>query len=980
MTNVEFEQAMAKLNPAQREAVEAIEGPVMVIAGPGTGKTQILTLRIANILLQTDTPPSGILALTFTEAGQKAMKRRLRHFVGGRADEVGIFTYHGFAASVLAEFGEHFPHLARARQLSEVEAETLVREILREKRFAKLRPLGEPEFYVHKIIHAIADCRKEAWTPELTANHARQEIERLKNDPASLATRGATKGQLKAAVKNEIIKAERTIIFSEVYERYETAKREQKGYDFDDLIFEVLQALESDELLLQLLQEKYLYLLVDEHQDTNNAQNLLIKKIADFYDEPNLFVVGDEKQAIYRFQGASVRNFLAFQTRWPTMKIISLTENYRSPQDLLDATFAMIEHNYDQGEHELLRQPLRSPDLKKDQSASVLVPGVTVVSAPNDVTAEEYLINQIKDIVEREPERTVAVIGRTNREVSRALACLVAAGVPVVAERGTDIFAQPFGVLYFKLLEFLADESQLEALAYTLAGGLWGLDLARSSGLIKRLRSGRLPDFEKELPDLAVLKKRIARSGSLEFLIMAVELSGLAKVVAADPASAQGWRAIIDLAKDLARSKGLEDPRLLIAELLAYRQMAETRVIKLASGATDAPVVVMTAHGAKGLEYDYVFLPYAVDESWFPKGRGRSFVWPEAGDDGDETRDARRLFYVALTRAKRSATIISYLVDVSGRNYSPLRFVSELAPERVTQIALPKFSGSLPAPVGNLIEKDLTESREYAKRLLLEQGLSVTALNHFSDCPSKFFYKSILKLPEPPNPASEKGNAMHEALAAIWSLPKKSESAMIGLMSETIKNYFQHSLLPAYEREAALDELLVAVSPVAVALADHFAQAGRVVAEKWQETVFAGEFGGWPVALPLHGKLDAVIDQPKQILVYDYKTKLAMSESAIRGETKNDDGNYFRQLVFYRILLTEMAQGRTVLPALVFVKPDEKGRCPTVALPVTAGDVSRVEKEIQTLIDSVWSGRFLTDRCADPACEFCRLRELTGDN
>ncbi len=974
MITKEFETAYKRLNKAQKEAVDnEADGPIMVIAGPGTGKTQILTLRIAKILLDSDTPASGILALTFTEAGQKAMKTKLRQFIGSRADEVGIFTYHGFATSVIAEFPEYFPHLARARQMSEVEAETLLREILQDKKFFKLRPLGEPDLYVGKIIKTIGDCRKEAWTPDWVRDYATKEIERIKKDPALLSTRGATKGKLKAEAEKEIEKAERTLIFADVYEQYETKKREQKKIDFDDLIFELIETLEHENLLLRLLQEKYLYILVDEHQDTNNSQNILIKKIADSPQsegKPNLFVVGDEKQAIYRFQGASVQNFLEFQQAWPSMKVVKLTDNYRSQQSLLNATFKMIENNYQAGEHDDLRIQLTAVSEERAEP-------VTVVLAGNNEAVEEYLVKQIKNIVEADSDKTVAVIVRTNREVERALEALELAGVSASAERGTDVFSHPVGVIYFKLLEFLADESKLESLGYTLAGGLWGLGLDQSVDLLKKIRSGQSLELEKNIPKLAKLKKIIAKSGPIEFLIATAEVSGLKELVASEPLSAEVWQSIVNLAKDLALSKNIEDPRLLIIELLNYRQMAEKRNIKIAAGVADAQVLVMTAHSSKGLEYDYVFLPYATEESWMSKGRGRYFVLPEKKDEADEIRDARRLFYVALTRAKKQASIIVGLADALERPFTPLRFIDELDQESISRIEIPKAKTSpLLVQTRSPEERDRVESWEYAKHVLLEKGLSVTALNHFMKCPSQFFFKSILKLPEAPSASSEKGNAMHEALATVWSLKEKSTSAMTVTLIETINNYFYHSPLPNYEKEAIMEDLTKSAPKVALALAPHFAQIGTIASEKWSETIFDGQFEGQAIRLRLHGKLDVIVETPKKILVYDYKTKEAMSERAIKGETKNDDGNYFRQLVFYKILLTDNSfySGREIEPALVFVKPDRKGNCPTISLPINKTDITKVKNEVQNLIESVWSGKILTITCADPKCEFCALR------
>ena len=215
--NQEFTRQYSRLNKKQRDAVDTIEGPVMVIAGPGTGKTTILTLRIANILKETDTPTSGILALTFTEVGVKNIKIKLREIICSRADEVRIHTFHSFASSVIREFEDHFPHLYRSRQITDIEAEQFIREILKQKDFNKLRPLGEPDFYVYKILQTIAEAKKEAWTPEILESFAKEEIKRIESDEGSISSRGTSKGSLKADALKRIERCERTILFAEVY-------------------------------------------------------------------------------------------------------------------------------------------------------------------------------------------------------------------------------------------------------------------------------------------------------------------------------------------------------------------------------------------------------------------------------------------------------------------------------------------------------------------------------------------------------------------------------------------------------------------------------------------------------------------------------------------------------------------------------------------------------------------------------------------
>ncbi len=1000
MITQKFKEEYKRLNQKQKEAVDTIEGPVMVIAGPGTGKTTILTLRIANILLKTDTPPSGILALTFTDAGAKAMRRKLQEIIGETALQVPIHTFHSFAASVIAEFQDHFPHLARSKQITEVETESLLRDILKQEKFRKLRPLGEPDFYIPKIVGTVSDAKQEAWTPEMLRSFAREEIDRVKNDPDSISSRGATKGQLKGEALKRIEKCERTLIFADAYEAYENRKKEERKIDFDDLIFELLQALRQDKLLLQILQEKFLYILLDEHQDTNDAQNLLVRTIADFFESPNLFVVGDEKQAIYRFQGASVANFLNFQQIWSQMKVISLTDNYRSHQYILDNAFGMIERNYEGSEHQNLRVKLKSGGKVKEKPLDLII-------AKNIEVEENHLVEKLQTLIKDKPDDSVAIIVRTNNEVGRIFALLEQTGIPATAERGANIFAHPVGLLYFALLEFLADPSNTESLGLTFAGGLWHLEFAEQAQMIKWARADNLTEITATIPDIPNLQKAIADSGTIEYLTLAAEVSGFTEVAVKSPLAMEIWRGIIALAEDLIRAKNIESPRLLIQELLDYKKLAERKTIKLQAGQTDSQITIMTAHGSKGLEFDYVFLPYATEESWIRKSRGSYFVLPKEKGEEDDVRDDRRLFYVALTRARQHVMLSYSLADGLGKGLTPLRFLDELDSNLIAQTQISEMRALLKSK--NLADKKASQMMaeiEYAKQVLLEKGLSVTALNHFMDCPSDFYYKSILKIPEAPSPSSEKGNAMHEALANVWNnltpspspRSRRGEKEIRDIIETSVKDYFKRSLLARFEREAILEELLTNAPIVAKALQEHFSQTGNISTESWVETPFKFIFDGKEIEIMIHGKLDAMIEpnfakattgkHENKILVYDYKTREAMSVNAIKGETQSSDGNYFRQLIFYKMLLegNNKFKNKVIEPALVFVKPHSKGGlgspkpgggdCPTISVPIQKSDIDRVKSEVTTLLETVWSGTLLTIPCDDDKCEYCKYRKL----
>ncbi len=943
-----FAQAYQALNAEQKKAVDTIEGPVMVIAGPGTGKTTILTLRIANILERTDTPASGILAITFTEAGAKAMRAKLKSIIGERAHDVRIQTFHGFAASVIAEFSDHFVHLDGVRQMTDVEAEQLIRAILQHERFRLLRPYANPDFYLSKLLGAISDAKREGYTPEMVRVFVKEETERIHADTSIYSTRGATKGELKADAKKTLEKCERTLVFADLYEAYEAEKRAQKYMDFDDLLTELVVALKSDELLLRMLQEKFLYIHIDEHQDTNNIQNEVITLLANFFDIPNVFIVGDEKQAIYRFQGASVENFLSFKKVWKDIVVINLVDNYRSHQSILDAAGSMIAHN-DSG---LVDIQLRASGNGKPRP-------VDIISAPDTASEEEHVIARLKEITAQEPDKSVAIIVKTNRDLERIIELCESAGVPISSERSIDIFGSPIGNLFFDLIECIEDPARSDLVAKTVAAGLWDMSLETGAEVIKKIRSGN----EYTIPVWHRIQKALIDESPVSAIISIAQLSTLETFIVTSPTHAEIWHGIVALAQHIVTEANITNPHELLQRLIAYRASAQHRSVKVPIGTPDLPIKAMTAHGSKGLEFDYVFIPYAQEESWIGRNWGNYFVLPETRTSND-IADIRRLFYVALTRAKKHV-VISQSATGSRETLTPLRFIDELAGEHIARAAVEKIEKQerpIPRRVHSAEEKIIS----YTKHVLQTSGLSVTALNHFLTCPSQFFYLSILKLPQKPSAIAEKGTAMHAAFAAVWAASEKSVGHIEEILRTTINHFFKTSLLPLFEKNAVKKELDDSIPTVVRELHEHFAQLGTVFSEKWVEREYVHTLA----TIPIHGKLDLLIEHEGRALVYDYKTKKAMTKNDIMGLTKASDGGYFRQLVFYNYLLQE--KYTAVTPALVFVTPP----CEIVTLPVEQKNIDILRKDIDTLLESVWSGAFVREYCDDVDCQWCNLKKI----
>ncbi|KND49049.1 MAG: DNA helicase II / ATP-dependent DNA helicase PcrA [Parcubacteria bacterium C7867-005] len=969
-----FNKAYKSLNKSQKEAVDTIDGPVMVVAGPGTGKTTVLTLRIANILKQTDTPPSGILAITYTDAGVKAMRGKLRGLIGTRAHEVEMHTFHSFAKAMMNEYQDHFIETNGMKQMTDVDKEMLVRDILEDQKFKDLRPSGKPDAYLSGIISSISNCKRDAITPENVRQHADKEIDRITKDEDSISTRGKSKGKLKADAEEKIEKCKKTLIFADIYERYEEGKKKSKKLDFDDLIINLLVTLKNDELFLRLLQERFLYILVDEHQDTNDAQNYIISLLAEFFETPNVFIVGDEKQAIYRFQGASVENFLLLRKRWSEMKLISLEANYRSHQSILDSSFSVIEKNYIEGEHDDLRIKLLSQNSESERP-------IELVSVEDVRTMENYLVEELKRISTDEPDASIAIITKRNKDLERVIKLLEFNTIPVSSERSVDIFHHPIGVMFFDLITFVNENDRYEYLARTLTTDMWNLRFDQSINLSRALKAGKFNELQTIEPALKEIRSNLISCGPIEFIIKLAQISGFAGLVSKDPSYVYVWRGIVSLAESLTREAEIENPHELLGSMLAYRESAKEKAVKVSVGAPDLRIKALTAHGSKGLEFDYVFIPFATEEAWVGRNHGSSFILPTKDVLGGDIKDTRRLFYVGLTRAKKHVIVLTPLEESDGKALTPLRFVAEIE-SGATSVSIPRMQININPEVKQNNQSNYdSKVLALAKDLLMKNGLSVTALNHYLECPNKFIYESILKMPQAPSISSTRGTAMHEALSHIWT--KENRSVLDNLEIEKIITEMgirsvDDTFLSSEDKDLVKQDINEDAPIVARELGAHLKSSGTVYTEKWLEASHKANAVEEGLYIPIHGKLDVIIDKGDTLSVFDYKSKQAMSVNEIKGETKNSNGDYFRQLVFYKILALANPKWKLKKSSfsLVFIRPDKKERCPVITLDVTNEDVDKVNKEINSLVGAVWHGGILSSTCGKDDCEYCSLRQI----
>jgi DNA helicase-2/ATP-dependent DNA helicase PcrA len=798
-TTEEFESAYARLNAEQKEAVDTIDGPVFVIAGPGTGKTQILTLRMANILKQTDTPPEAILALTFTEAGASAMRARLGKMIGSRASRARIHTFHGFAESLIARYPDAFPRIVGGEIATDVERAEILDYVLLNTDVQYLRPFGDPLYYHYMASSSIATMKRENVTPEVLRERIAQSQEEYEAIPDKIHAKGKYEGKLKGEYETLQKKIAKTRDLLAVYEAYEAELTKRKRYDFEDVILEAVSALTADESFRREVQESIFYVHADEHQDANRAQNALLELLVEAQERPNLFVVGDEKQAIYRFQGADLDNVHYFRERFPDTKIIALIANYRSHQTILDSALSLIAASPDE---RMSRVPLvaSGENGKKPMKGEIPLRRV-VCQTPADEM--EFLASEISKLLESGvATEEIAVLVRRNADVSYVADALLERGIPV--GRGTENALQNrFVAVLLGLLETVV-EPRDEGLAglLTLPGfHLSGADVWRIMDIARRekmpaldilgnkrmLEEAKVQDAEKAVTLRATLDN-LSRLASVERPAVVAE-AGLAASGIMDAIllgdgriespfdSLAAVRELLKSFEELSR----REHNALLPRALALVHLHEERKIPLTKAVDEMPglVRVMTVHRAKGKEYEYVYVPRLTDRAWSTRNRPEHFYLPDILSGSVELEDERRLLYVAITRAKRACTLSYSTYREDGKEEGPCVLLEELDP-KLMETVQQASSGS--EDVAATLQKQTARAQklltpmheqtpskddlETLSRAFLAQGLSPTAFNNYLQCHWKYFYVNLLRIPEAENKYMIFGTAIHTALKA----------------------------------------------------------------------------------------------------------------------------------------------------------------------------------------------------------------------
>ncbi len=988
MGEEKFNELYKKLNSAQKRAVDTIDGPVMVIAGPGTGKTTILTLRIANILKRTDTPPDAILALTFTEASSFNMRKKLVELVGSPGYKVVINTFHGFCNNIIKDYPERFPRIVGSTAMGELDRVKIMEKIISEGEFPILRPWGDQFHYVKPSLEAIKNLKRDGYNIQDLETSIKKDESSLNEAPDLYHKKGLHKGKMKGEYVKQKERLEKAKELLKVFESYEKALFANKLYDYEDMIVEVVKALRADADFLLILQENFQYILADEHQDANRSQNIILELLSNFHENPNLFIVGDEKQAIFRFQGASLENFLYFKKLYPKALVVNLEENYRSHQGILDASHSLIEKN--SISEDFIRVRLKAGGKRTRKPIMVYelkTEGLEHFFVAKDIQ-EKLLSKNVK------PEE-IAVLYRENKEAFPVAEALARMGIPYDIESEKDLLRDEDvrkAILMFRAINDLSDN---EALSKILFIDFLNISSIQAFETIRTSYFERKPlqDLVKsDCPQVWAMFNRFAALAKNKPLVEVFEIiireSGLLQAILRSSTSVSRLKkleAFFGEIKNFSSGAG----EYFLSDFVKYLSLLENHGIqfKFSEGSGQGKAVrLMTAHRAKGLEFSHVYIVGAYDGHWGNKHSAKKFhlsllEGDIASSDG-KIEDERRLFYVAITRAKESVTISYGKQGLDGRERLRSQFIDEIDSElRVAGNSQDIEKAYEKIAAFNFLEKsDVSKSvkdPEYVKNLFLEHGLNVSALNNYLECPWKYFFVSLIRLPEAPNKHQMYGTAVHETLRVFFN-KYRDENDMS--RKETL-DLFEHNLARQPFSSADFKEVI---------------QKGRkslggyydTYKDTWSRNLVCElKLGGIILnvnvlsqnyELVLNGRLDKIeLLDSNRINVVDYKTSKAKSGNEIMGKTKNADGNYYRQLIFYKMLLDSDVSKKYEMQTgeLDFTEPDEKMRYKKERFEIPDGEVGELKKLISRVATEIMTFAFWDKTCEEKKCEWCLLRE-----
>ncbi len=1014
--NTVIQKDEIKPNEKQQLAIDTINGQVMMLAGPGTGKTFTLIERVKN-MLENGIDPSSILCLTFSDAAATEMRQRLIKNIGVKASAVEVYTYHSFCNDVIRTNPSQFDMAGNVKLISDTEKIKLIKECIDELNLKVFVPKRSDRYYyaadfvkyAEKIKSKRFHSKEEYEAYKYSNEELQPRIEELKSEIYEREQRGETRNKGRydeiAKIEEKIAKA---LELWDIYELYSTKMLENNLIDFSDMINYVLDAFDEDKAFLKEVSKKYKYFLVDEYQDTNEAQNAIIFNLLEGNPEKNIFVVGDDDQIIYSFQGAKTDTLENFLDLYPDTEVICLTENNRSTKSILDFSYALIDTDKTRLEHNP-KYAQKGIIKKLDAVNPKVTPLDTKVRRLHFGQAMQemnFIVDEIDKLVKSDkcPKdddgnkcySKISVICKKRSELHTYAELLKSNNIPFQIDEGKNIFTIRSSILlyfYMKALNnYLMSSDKLFGILLSEPFKINLKDYNKilhekhlyrkdeSSDfitLMNKLGDWEEPEKIKNFLSTFYDLQRFAQEHSLRSTVIEIlNRTGMLEYFhSLDDCRMEnlmGIKAVIEEAGNFESS----DSTVNLGDFINYLDDCWVNNIDISTdkdnGVQNA-IQLTTYHGSKGREFDYVYLPNLVANKWedFKNPREYKFIFDIPISEQQKDSELLRLLFVGITRAKYALTI-SFADRCDGKETYVTKYLEGFADydfdsqnyECSDEEAMNEFV--------RFISKDVYDNRtafiSQIKERISKLELSPSRLNDYIGCPRKFFYTKILGIDveESDWDSANYGSVIHDIL--YKSVVRAKDEGKYPEISEIYAQFDKAMEDSKFTSEAQQERFERLGKQVIESYYPHFSNFPVSAIEAVES-----EFGGLEIAgHTITGKIDRIeVNKDGTYRLCDYKTSKPVSSAQISKDGSKSD--YYNQLCFYKYAY-EKIKGKSVADAgIIYVEDHTKN----VFKPLGDEDMEYIENKIKEVLSNIDQMKFdPVKENPEGACKFCAYKQL----
>jgi DNA helicase-2/ATP-dependent DNA helicase PcrA len=980
---------ISSLNKEQRQAVTHGPGPLLIIAGAGTGKTTVITKRIEHLILDKKIPASNVLALTFTEKAAQEMETRIDEILPYGYTTLWIETFHAFCDRILKQEAINIGLNPRFDLLTEAESLLFLRKHLFDFNLDYFRPLGNPMKFLQGMLTHFSRLKDDDITPDQYLKYANH----LAKNPTikeNTKTPGKHKDQ---KVENDQIK--KTLEMAHAFKIYEELKAKNGVMDYSDLISNTLKLFRERKSILKQYQKQFQYIFVDEFQDTNYAQNEMAILLAG--DRQNITVVGDDDQSIYRWRGAAISNMTQFRTHFPKAEIIALTKNYRSSQNILDGAYQLIQNNNPDR-----LEVKENIDKKLIGMREIKGKDISFLYANRGEEEAEMVVKKIQEeMSSNSSEKKLnyndfAILVRANDHSTPFLRALERARIPYQFLGPGHLFQQSEIkdlIAYFHVLANFDDQASLYRIITMPIFALLARDVASVLNFAKKSNfslfeameqvddSSLTDDGKEKIKRITEMIKshleKVPKEDAGQILYYFFEDSGLLGYYL-DPGTIKTEKEAQNIAKFFEKlqhfSANHTDASVFaVADWLDLSmELGESPQAAEIDWTRNNAVNILTVHSGKGLEFPVVFVINLVSQRFPSRDRKEQIPVPidliketlPEGEDG--IQEERRLFYVAITRAKDKLYLTAsrfYNEGKRERKISP--FIIETLDEQTVQNIVKKQTTELPGQQLSLLE--VLNSKIETKAVELEEQMplmnityiSYSQLQTFQICPLHYKLKYILNLPSPPSPALSYGNSVHSTLRDFFLLLGQNKSIKQEAIKELLqKNWINQGYTSKIHEQQTYKQ-------AEVMLIDYAKQT----LENTPNTIAVElPFNFWIDKLKIGGRIDRIDKRDDgSIEIIDYKTgRNVPTEKKAREDL---------QLSLYALAANEVKEGvlgldpKDVLLTLNYL--EEKKIITTTR---TGKDLEEAKEEIRTIVNQIQTSNFKCNH--NILCKNCEYQML----